>query len=152
MDSEMGKCKMKERLSSLRWGRKWGSVKGWACQRKRRGDGRGERGMGDAVGIISKHPLYPAARTEGPVWLCVCVSGCSHALYWVGFAPVCTSFTTTKISIKQSSSGPHMRSWEKDEETSLQLLPLYSCKIIFVFSQIVKKKPSVCLFLNSSLT
>lgn len=34
---------------------------------KHRGEGRAVRRMGDAVGIISKHPLYPVARTKGPV-------------------------------------------------------------------------------------
>lgn len=40
-----------------------------------RGDGRAVQRMGDAVGIISKHPLYPAAGTERPVcvWMFVCV-------------------------------------------------------------------------------
>ena len=46
-----------------------------------RGDSGAVRRMGDAVGIISKRPLYPGCRTEEPVCMCVCVCV-------LGFAPV----------------------------------------------------------------
>lgn len=51
---------------------------------ERRGDGGAVQRMGDAVGIISKRPLYPAARTERPV----CVCGRPYVLHWLDFAPV----------------------------------------------------------------
>lgn len=61
-----------------------------------RGDSRAVRRMGDAVGIISKLPLYPGGRTEEPVCMCVCVC--------FGFCTCCSGasqfFTTTYINFK----------------------------------------------------
>lgn len=64
--------------------------------------GRAVRRMGDAVGIISKRPLYPAARTERPV----CVCGRPYVFHWLDFAPVVPGaavlrahiLTSTKVS------------------------------------------------------
>lgn len=104
-----------------------------------RGDSRAVRRMGDAVGIISKLPLYPGGRTEEPVCMCVCVC--------FGFCTCCSGasqfFTTTYINFKwsfsTSGSAPHPTReipWDIRTKSWRRFLDLAKKKMVFKNSNV----------------